>query len=78
MLSIKTEASNVWATLLMETSMDPDPEANWKPLGAFTPLSDGGTDRRRYAGFLRYVRWHVISNAEEGGTVVFNLRGMAR
>ena len=76
-LAINTASSDVWATIGLETSMDPDPEGSWKPLGAFTPLPAEASDRRRFTGFLRYVRWQVLSNADEG-TVVFNLRGMAR
>ena len=79
-LAIHTANSDVWATIILETSMDLDPDAKgatWKPLGAFTPLPKGGSDRRRFSGFLRYVRWQVMSNAETGN-VVFTLRGMAR
>ena len=83
-LELELEVSNIgpnpeglWAMVVLETSMDPKPRGSWKALGAFTPLPSGATDQRRFTGFLRYVRWQVMSNAESG-IILFNLRGMAR
>lgn len=74
-LNVSITGSPSWATLALQTSMDPSPKAQWQALGAFTQLPVGGTDIRRFSRFLRYVRWQVMGSGDGG--VLFNLGGMA-
>ena len=62
-------------TVRMETALTLDaPE--WQSLGVFTPLiKPASTDRRRFDGVLRYVRWRVETLS--GGDAVFTLAGTA-
>ena len=76
LLMLNSEDAEAWVAVTLETSMDSGPKARWQALGAFSPMIEGGTDVRRFSGFLRYVRWQLMSNAE--AAVVFDLRGMAR
>ena len=63
-------------TVRVETALSQD-EIQWQSLGVFTPLvAVATTDRRRFHGVLRYVRWSV--DTLTGGSAVFTLAGTVR
>lgn len=60
----------------VETALTMD-ESQWQSLGVFTPLvAVGTTDRRRFEGVLRYLRWRV--DEVTGGGAVFTIAGTVR
>ncbi|MEZ4393986.1 MAG: hypothetical protein R3A48_23175 [Polyangiales bacterium] len=57
----------------VETALTQD-EIRWQSLGVFTPLvAVATTDRRRFEGVLRFVRWKVETLT--GDSAVFTLAG---
>jgi len=71
-------ALNLGGTLSdrVETALTQD-EIQWQSLGVFTPLvAVATTDRRRFEGVLRFVRWKVEEVSEDGA--VFSIAGTVR
>lgn len=74
-LVLTTLALNGELLVRIETAVTPDaPE--WQSLGVFTPLIKvRTTDRRKFHGVLRYVRWRIETLT--GTDATFTLAGTA-
>jgi hypothetical protein len=58
----------------VETALTQD-EVQWQSLGVFTPLvAVATTDRRRFDGVLRFLRWKV--DALDGDGAAFTIAGL--
>lgn len=61
-------------TVRVETALTQD-EVQWQSLGVFTPLvAVATTDRRRFDGVLRFLRWKV--DALDGDGAAFTIAGL--